>query len=151
MFHFFLAQPLIREGKIEVWVSRALNYGSNGGFRSRREVHEPLDTLLVHTKKQPSYEESFSSKRDSYVKTTHLSASENLLKPALYNVMETFTHSGYVDSFSDKFNVSEVKEQVLHFGASGEVLIHIRHVNLTRDEMMKRGGDKFKLFSIRVC
>ena len=65
--------------------------------------------------------------------------------------MDTFTHSGFVDSFSGHSRISEVKEKVFHFGVSGEVLLHIRHINLTRDEMIMRGGDKFKIFSIRVC
>ena len=134
------------KGRIEVWITRGVRIHNNG-FRGRREAGDPPDILLLHTNKQPEYQETLSRKIDSIIKTTNPA----LPKSPLQNGMDAFTHSGYVDSFSDKFNISEIKEQVLHFGASGEVLLHIRHDNLTKDEMMKRGGDKFKLYSIRVC
>lgn len=65
--------------------------------------------------------------------------------------MDVFTHSAYIDAFQSAHNVSENAEKTFHFAVSGEMLLHIRHLPLSQEECQRRGGDKFKLISIRVC
>jgi hypothetical protein len=56
-----------------------------------------------------------------------------------------------VFSFENTNKISEIKEATFHFAANGEVLLHLRHLQLSKEERERRGGDKFKLFAIRVC
>lgn len=130
-----------------MFVSRADDFSSNGGFRSKRQNSDHKDILLVHTRNQPAYQEAYHNKSESYKYGGYMSFAHG------HNgrVMDCFTHSGFIDSYDATEKISEIKESTFHFAASGSVFLHIRHLQLTDEEIVQRKGDKFKLIAIRVC
>ena len=134
-------------GKVEVWVSRSNDFRSSGGFRSYRRSSDSEGILLLHVKKQPDYAEAYHNKSESYKFGGYMSLGHSKDN----RVMDCFTHSGYIDSYDTAARISEIKEATFRFAASGSLFVHVRHLQLPNEELIKRKGDKFKLIAIRVC
>jgi hypothetical protein len=114
-------------GKIELWLSRPVGYESNGGARNYLVKGDDPTTLIC------------------------CDDSVNKSASNIYGSEMPVLQSGFLDTFDSTHNTSEIHMKTFRFAASGNFVLHLRHLSLSDAEFNIRGGDKVKIVGINTC